>query len=368
MKSTLCLKNILFNYDKSKLGLNRPILNNLNLELEKGEIACILGSSGGGKTTLLRTITGFINPDKGQIVIDNQIVYDHNEKNSVIPSEKRKVGMVFQDYALFPHLNVAENILFGLTKGNINKATVNQKIRLKEMLSLTGLSSLSKAYIDDLSGGQKQRVALARALAPTPKLILFDEPFSNLDPSLRQPLARDVRDMLKETDSTALFVTHDQSEAFSIADKIGILKDGFFQQWDTPYLIYHEPKNIDIAKFIGQGALINGYRNDTNIETALGNFPLNLNQSSNQNIRGEMKGLIRPDDIIHDDESTLTATVVKKIFRGADFLYILKLKSHEQVLSFVPSHHDHPLYKPIGIKLEVDHVVTFDSNMESTIF
>ena len=114
------------------------------------------------------------------------------------------------------------------------------------MLSLTGLSSLSKAYIDDLSGGQKQRVALARALAPTPKLILFDEPFSNLDPSLRQPLARDVRDMLKETDSTALFVTHDQSEAFSIADKIGILQDGFFQQWDTPYLIYHEPKNIDI--------------------------------------------------------------------------------------------------------------------------
>lgn len=368
MKLTLHLKNILFNYDKTIIGLNCPILNDLNLMLKKGEIGCILGSSGGGKTTLLRLITGFLNPDKGQIVVDNQIVFDHNNKGNVIPSEERNVGMVFQDYALFPHLNVAENILFGLTKGNIKKATLNHKVRLKEMLSLTDLSSLSKAYIDDLSGGQKQRVALARALAPAPKLILFDEPFSNLDPSLRQPLARDVRDMLKETDSTALFVTHDQSEAFSIADKIGVLKDGFFQQWDTPYLLYHEPKNIDIAKFIGQGALIDGYRKDIHIETALGSFPLTTNQSANKNMGKKMKVLIRPDDIIHDDDSSLTAIVIKKIFRGADFLYILKLSSQEQVLSFVPSHHDHPLYKPIGIKLEVDHVVTFDSNLKSTIF
>ena len=166
-----------------------------------------------------------------------------------------------------------------------------------------------------------------------------------------------------------MFVTHDQIEAFSLGDKIGILKDGYLQQWDSPYKIYHEPKNISIAKFIGQGALINGSQSGNSVATALGTFTLKKNFiSDKKSTKKLVKVLIRPDDIIHDDDSNLSAIVEKKIFRGADFLYTLKLQSNEEVLSFVPSHHDHPLHQPIGIRLEVDHVVTFDSIEESLTF
>ena len=369
MRNTLKLEKIFFHYHNKKYPSFNPVLDNLELTLKRGEIGIILGPSGGGKTTILRAIAGFVDPILGRINIGGRDVFNSQNKSEYIPSEQRNVGMVFQDFALFPHLTVRENITFALTKGKLRSVTKKNKTRVEEMLSLTGMTHFADSSIQNLSGGQKQRIALARALAPSPKLILFDEPFSNLDPALRQVLVKDVREMLKATSTTALFVTHDQSEAFSLGDKVGILKDGKLQQWDSPYHIYHEPKNIDIAKFIGQGALITGYQDGDIVTTALGKLTLKNNFMSIRKVsEKQVKVLIRPDDIIHDDESNMSATVVRKVFRGADFLYTLKLPTEEEVLSFVPSHHDHPLHKPIGIRLEVDHVVTFDSTEPSFTF
>ncbi|RZP23063.1 MAG: ABC transporter ATP-binding protein [Burkholderiaceae bacterium] len=369
MRNTLKLEKISFGYLNKKNSSVNPVLDNFELTLKEGEIGIVLGPSGGGKTTILRAIAGFLDPIQGTIKIDGRDVFNSQNKSSYIPSEQRNVGMVFQDFALFPHLNVKENIIFALTKGRLRFVTEENIDRVEKMLSLTGMTNFAESSIQNLSGGQKQRVALARALAPSPKLILFDEPFSNLDPALRQALVKDVREMLKATSTTALFVTHDQLEAFSLGDRVGILKDGQLQQWDSPYRIYHEPKNIDIAKFIGQGALINGFQDGDTVTTALGKLTLKNNFMSTRKLsEKQVKVLIRPDDIIHDDESNMSATVVKKIFRGADFLYTLKLPTEEEVLSFVPSHHDHPLHKPIGIRLEVDHVVTFDSTEPSFTF
>ena len=369
MRNTLKLEKISFAYPSKKDSSVNLVLDNFDLTLKTGEIGIILGPSGGGKTTILRAIAGFLDPTRGRISIGGCDVFNSQKNFDYVPSEQRNVGMVFQDFALFPHLNVKENIMFALTKGKLRYVTNENVNRVEEMLSLTGMTHFAESSIQNLSGGQKQRVALARALAPSPKLILFDEPFSNLDPALRQVLVKDVREMLKTTNTTALFVTHDQLEAFSLGDKVGILKDGQLQQWDSPYLIYHEPKNIDIAKFIGQGALINGCQNGDIVTTALGKFTLKNNFISTRKFfEKQVKVLIRPDDIIHDDESDMSATVVRKIFRGADFLYTLKLSTEEEVLSFVPSHHDHPLHQPIGIRLEVDHVVTFDSTEPSFTF
>ena len=369
MRITLKLENISFNYGNKKDSAINPILDDLELELKKGEIGIVLGPSGGGKTTILRAIAGFVDPFRGRIVIDNHDVFNSENQSTYIPSEKRQVGMVFQDFALFPHLNVRENILFALTKGKLRSATKQNLYRLKEMLSLTGMTNLAEGSIQNLSGGQKQRVALARALAPSPKLILFDEPFSNLDSALRQVLVKDVRDMLKATSTTALFVTHDQLEAFSLGDKVGILNKGNLQQWDSPYQLYHEPKNIDIARFIGKGALIDGYQDGDFVTTALGKLPLKKSANVTKKVsRRQVKVLIRPDDIIHDDEGGLSAVVVRKIFRGSDFLYTLKLSSQEEVLSFIPSHFNHSLNQSIGIRLDIDHVVTFDSTETSLTF
>ena len=205
MRNTLKLERISFGYlDKKDSSVN-PVLDNFELTLKEGEIGIVLGPSGGGKTTILRAIAGFLDPSLGRINIDGCDVFNSQNKSGYIPSEQRNVGMVFQDFALFPHLNVRENIIFALTKGKLRSVTDENLNRVDEMLSLTGMTHFAETSIQNLSGGQKQRVALARALAPSPKLILFDEPFSNLDPALRQVLVKEVREMLKATSTTALF-------------------------------------------------------------------------------------------------------------------------------------------------------------------
>ena len=199
-------------------------------------------------------------------------------------------------------------------------------------------------------------VALARALAPAPELLLLDEPFSNLDVDLREHLCAEVRSILKRNKATAVMVTHDQHEAFAIADEIGILADGCLQQWDTAYNLYHEPANLFVADFIGQGVLVPGIvRDDRHVEISAGvlngQFPYDSGTVVNV--------LLRPDDIIHDDNSPRKAEVVNRTFRGAQFLYTLKLSNGEKVFSLVPSHHDHSIGEAIGIRLELDHVVVF---------
>jgi iron(III) transport system ATP-binding protein len=324
----------------------------LSLRLQQGKIGCLLGPSGCGKTTVLRCIAGFEPIGEGEIVLGGQVV---SRRGHTLPPEQRHVGMVFQDYALFPHLTVAGNIAFGL--GRWPRAERQQ--RIAHLLGVVGLADAGSKYPHELSGGQQQRVALARALAPCPQLLLLDEPFSSLDVELRERLGQEVREILKQQNITAILVTHDQHEAFAMADEIGVMHEGEIQQWDTAYNLYHRPANRFVADFVGEGVLIPGtVIGPGRVQTELG--------ALHGDIPGEcapgcaVDVLLRPDDIVHDDHhGPMQATIAAKAFRGADILYTLLLPSGRKVLSLVPSHHDHSLGEKIGIRPEVDHVVAF---------
>ena len=337
----------------------QKIIADLSFTLPEGAIGCLLGPSGCGKTTALRCISGFEPIQSGEIRIGGEVV---SRPDWMLAAEKRRVGMVFQDYALFPHMTVSANIGFGLR--SVSKAA--RQARIDELLMLVGLSGHADQYPHQLSGGQQQRVALARALAPRPRLILMDEPFSNLDVALRERLSIEVRDILKREATTALIVTHDQNEAFALADWVGVMHEGRIQQWATPYDLYHEPANRFVADFVGQGALVTGeVINDHQVEIELGvlsgHIPVECDASGcDECVRScRVDVLLRPDDIIHDDDSLMLAEVENKAFRGAEFLYTLKLPSGQRALSLVPSHHNHAIGEKIGIKLAVDHVVVF---------
>lgn len=333
-------------------------INYLSFDLEKGEIGCLLGPSGCGKTTVLRCIAGFEPLTAGEILLNGIMV---SCANFSLPPEQRRVGMVFQDYALFPHLTIAENVGFGLHR----KSTVERTQRVSDLLQTIGLTEAANKYPHELSGGQQQRVALARALAPNPDLLLMDEPFSNLDISLRERLSLEVRDILKNQHITAILVTHDQDEAFSVADVIGVMHQGKIMQWDTAYNLYHRPANRFVANFIGQGVFLPGkVLAPGKIETELGILTEHIYhqcESDNEicHIGSEVDVLIRPDDIVYSNESTLQAVVIHKAFRGAEILYTLKLPTGRTALSLISSHHNHAIGEKIGIKLEADHVVVF---------
>ena len=268
--------------------------------------------------------------------------------------------MVFQDYALFPHLDVGRNVGFGLQR----LAKAEREARVAEVLKLVGLEGSEHRYPHELSGGQQQRVALARALAPRPQLMLLDEPFSNLDVDLRERLAHEVRGILKAAGATALFVTHDQFEAFAIGDVIGVMNEGHLHQWDDAYTLYHRPATRFVADFIGHGvfapATLVQRGNNVVAQTPLGDLTdLDECPLPSSYPAGECDVLLRADDIVHDDHAPVQAQIVRKSFRGSEFLYTLRLASGHTVLAHVPSHHDHALGEWIGIRAQVDHVVTF---------
>ncbi|HNP05003.1 MAG TPA: ABC transporter ATP-binding protein [Rhodocyclaceae bacterium] len=334
------------------------VVDGIEFRLETGTIACLLGPSGCGKTTLLRCIAGFEEIADGEILIHSQVVSRPGHR---IPPEKRQVGMVFQDYALFPHLTVAANIAFGLA----DLEESERRTRVEQLLTTIGLAGQGSKFPHELSGGQQQRVALARALAPRPQLVLLDEPFSNLDVDLRERLSIEVRGILKSEGMTAILVTHDQHEAFAMADEIGVMHEGRIQQWDPPYTLYHRPANRFVADFVGQGVFIRGRVLDARrVEVELGvlesGVPVECGLGCNACGKGcGVEVLLRPDDVVHDDRSPQQAEVLHKAFRGADILYTLRLASGTEVLSLVPSHHNHALGEKIGIRLDADHVIAF---------
>ncbi len=350
--SLLALRNISYAYRQ------HAVVESLSFQLAPGTIGCLLGPSGCGKTTVLRCIAGFEQVSGGEILLDGQVV---GSPSVHVPAEQRRIGMVFQDYALFPHLTVAANIGFGMR----SSARHERLRRVADLLELIGMPGQGHKFPHELSGGQQQRVALARALAPRPRLLLMDEPFSNLDVDLRERLALEVRGILRAEGTTVILVTHDQHEAFAVADEIGIMHQGRIQQWDSPYNLYHRPCNRFVADFVGQGVFLPGrVLNENRIQIELGFLSSALiaggNAESNVKTRGsQVSVLLRPDDITHDDASPLKAEVVAKAFRGAEFLYTLKLESGARVLSLVPSHHNHAIGERIGIRLDVDHVVAF---------
>lgn len=328
------------------------IIDDVSFSLEAGEIGCLLGPSGCGKTTLLRTIGGFQSPVEGKLNIAGKTVATATHQAS---PEQRRVGMVFQDLALFPHMSVRKNVAFGIS--GQSRKQINE--RVDELLDLVGMQRYANSYPHQLSGGQQQRVALIRAMAPRPPVLLLDEPFSSQDTERRVQLAHEVREILKRDGITAVLVTHDQYEAFAIADHIGVVANGRLRQWDDAYHLYHTPADRFVADFIGEGVFLCGNTLEDNvIQTELGIIHGVLSDDVPSGTLIEL--LVRPDDIIHDDNSPNKATVLARDFRGADHLYTLRMPGNTRLLCLAPSHHNHPVGEQFGIRLQLDHLVIFD--------
>jgi iron(III) transport system ATP-binding protein len=310
----LSVKNI-----NKQHGKHLSVASDISFKINDGRLGALIGPSGCGKTTLLRMIAGFESPDSGSIHICGQQMF--SSKKNIVP-EKRHTGMVFQDYALFPHLTVYENITFGPSK--------NTQKEIEKLITMTGLSENEKKYPHELSGGQQQRVALARALAPKPGLLLMDEPFSNLDISLRESLSEEVRFILNEVGTTGLLVTHNQHEAFAMADQVGVMKDGKLLQWDTADNLYYKPASYDVASFVGEGSFVNASHISSGIvNSEVGRFTDNRSEK----LKGlsSVKIFIRPENVFINHESSYKAKLVKSHFRGPGRFHTFELPSGDQL-------------------------------------
>jgi len=293
-------------------GGARIAVDALDMALEAGHVGCLLGASGCGKTTVLRAVAGFEPLRAGSIVIDGVLVASPSIQ---LPPEQRRIGMMFQDYALFPHLSVEANVGFGI----VALPAAQRRARVAEMLALVGLVDRAGSFPHELSGGQQQRVALARALAPRPALLLLDEPFSNLDIHTRQLLASELRRVLKASATTALLVTHDQAEAFAMADRIGVMDQGRILQWGTGSELYARPADRFVAGFIGRGAVLDG--------ALLGLAP------------GE-DVLVRPEHLRLDPDGDVQARLVELSFRGPGQAALVELPGGQRLEADLPHEHD----------------------------
>lgn len=354
------------NHLEVSLG-NTKVLNNVNFSLANGAIGCLLGESGCGKTTLLRTIAGFEHLSAGSIYLHGVAVAKaQNIDNKAIhlPAEKRRVGLMFQDFALFPHISVLQNIVFGL---NHLSASDKQK-RAQHLLELVGLEKYTLRYPHELSGGQQQRVALARALAPKPRLVLLDEPFSQLDQTWRESLALQMREILKHENVSALMVTHHQEEPLLMADFLGVMGDGHVLQWGTPYTLYHQPKSRKVAKTVGKASFLPALlNNEGKLLTSLGdfNFPQQHEfyvsvKKTSQSLNGQpLELLIRPDDVLYDEQSPHRAMVVTAIFMGENIRYQLRLADGNSLQAIMPSHLRFSCGEKIPIRLDCKHMMIY---------
>lgn len=291
-------------------------VDDVSLEVPRGEILALLGPSGCGKTTFLRLIAGFERPDAGTISLGGRTV---SENGRYLAPEKRHVGVVFQDYALFPHLCVGDNVAFGVKDPDC-------AARVRDVLHLVGLTGTSDRFPHELSGGQQQRVALARALAPRPDLILLDEPFSNLDATLRQQIRTEVREILRRADATAIFVTHDQEEALSLADRIAIMADGRIHQVATPEMIYTRPHDLFVANFVGGANIIGGMGDGHDVVCSLGTIrPLNAPP------KGPVMLVVRPESLRLHPEPDGDAVIQGSTYYGHDQTVKVRLRDGEVV-------------------------------------
>lgn len=330
------------------------VVQDLSFQVQRGEIACLLGPSGCGKTTVLQAVAGFVPPFGGSIQLDGRLIA--SQKGGV-PPEHRGVGMVFQDYALFPHLSVRDNIGFGLHR----RSRSERRQQVAHLLELVKLEDFADRYPHELSGGQQQRVALARALAPRPQLLLLDEPFSNLDTELRRQLALEVRAILKEEGISAIVVTHDQDEAFTVSDKLGVLAEGRLQQWDEPFEIYHRPANRSVASFVGEGRFIRG----RGLEGGLVETDIGLVKASEPCWQpGEAVDVfLRPHEIVPGcQDCDVRGVVTRKEFLGTTTLYTFTLENQRQVEStFINT--DFQMGETVGLRVETDNLVVFPAGV-----
>ncbi len=329
----------------------QPVVRDFLLSLRRGAIACLLGPSGGGKTTVLRAVAGFQPITAGSIRLENRMLADRSQR---IPAARRRIGLVPQEPSLFPHLTAYDNIAFGLYRMKGEK--VRRQVR--QLLDMMDLGEYADHYPHQLSGGQQKRVCLARSLAPRPRLLLLDEPFANLDSLHRKQLAARVGRHLRSQEITTLAVTHDQEEAFILADEIGMLEAGSLQQWGSPYQLYHEPCNRRVAQFVGRGRLIPGTvvehgRISTTLGVVSGENPCPWEAGTHVDV------LVRPDDVVHDERDGIEAVVVGKLFAGSFSLYTLRLPDGELVEALLTYHDDPAVHNRVRIRMQAKHLISF---------
>lgn len=332
-------------------GGGSPAVADLTLEVEKGEFFSLLGPSGCGKTTLLRLIAGLEAPERGTIRIGGDTV----SGGAWAPPEKRGVGIVFQEYALFLHMTVAKNVAFGLRGCSAQE----RKERTRELLDMVGLSTLADRYPHELSGGQQQRVALARAIAPFPRVMLLDEPFSNLDADLRTELRMETRRILKDKGITTILVTHDQEEAFSLSDRVGVLNRGRLEQVGSPSEIYHRPTNRFVASFVGRADFVRGRLQGDTIATEAGVFRRNGAALPDG---AEVELMIRPDDVDFTVDGAGAAVITEAQFLGAEVMYTLLLPNGRSIHSLKPSTTIHAPGGRVGITIDPAHIIVFPTD------
>ena len=333
----------------------RPAVEHITFTVHQGEILCLLGPSGCGKTTILRAIAGFERVTAGSIVLSGQLV---SSQDVMVPTEERQIGMVFQEYALFPHLRVEKNIAFGLS----HLSRTQQRAIVDDLLSLTGLRGLEQRYPHELSGGQQQRVALARALALRPVLLLLDEPFSNLDPDMASRMRQDLHALLRQTKTTAILVTHDHDEAFSMADRVAVLNRGRLEQFDTPEAIYHVPTTPFVADFVGQADFISGVVANDLVTTEIGEFPNTQHLATGTSV----VVMIRPDDIHIVPTKGADAHILARQFKGSENVYTIQLPSGQIVHSSESSLSIYQVGTAIALRVVATHTVLFPQPPESS--
>jgi iron(III) transport system ATP-binding protein len=329
-----------------------PAVNDLSLTVARGEIVALVGPSGCGKTTTLRLVAGFERPDGGEIRIAGAVVAT---TTSFVPPERRQVGVVFQDFALFPHLTVRGNVGFGVASRD------GRDRRVAEMLDLVGLGDMADRYPHQLSGGQQQRVAVARALAPAPALLLFDEPFSNLDADLRAQVRAVVQTALRATNTTAVFVTHDQEEALELGDRVGVMAHGRIEQIGAPDEIYHRPVTRFVAEFLGAAAFVPGTVAPNGIHTELGVIATTGDTPSFDGACAvkTVDVLVRPDDVTITPSDQGTGVLVDRIFRGSEVHYTIQMPSGLLLPCSCPSATTTPAGTRVEVTISLDHVVAF---------
>lgn len=329
-------------------------VSSVSFTLNQGDLLALLGPSGCGKTTLLRLIAGFEQPQSGSIAIAGQEVAG---QAAWIPPEKRGVGMVFQDYALFPHLTVSQNVGFGLSQ---KPAAVMQ--RVKQAIALVGLQGMEQRYPHQLSGGQQQRVALARALAPHPFLVLLDEPLSNLDVQVRLRLRQELRDILKAAGTSAIFVTHDQEEAMSIADRLAVMRDGRLEQLDTPEAVYRHPASRFVAEFVAQANFLPAQRRDQVWQTEIGDLPIesisgNFNHSQPLDDRVEL--MVRQEEFRLEPDESSQIVISDRQFLGREYRYRLQTPAQQELIVRTPTSTALSIGAPVRVILAAASVQAF---------